>query len=286
MGFYFQETVISGSRSDTHGVRKGMDDIETAMTAMGWSTYDDERASATSRLIMYNEGGETTSSGIYLVVTSGTTEILYFQLANSWDNVGHTFDDLYIPAAEANAYMQVDHDASWVLWVSGDKDSVTFVSKTRGAYGHVIAGRGAKFYDDDFEPYSCYILTNPNIVHTFRGAGDPANHLTRARVIAGNPPRTHETGEAEFLKYAIGTNNEPRIGMGQDDTVFTATPILYTADDASPLAKGALGIVKNAWVISPYSAGVHDEMRFTVEGSSEEYMAFQGTTVSLLIRRA
>lgn len=278
MSFYFQETVVSGTRTDTHGVMKMIDDITTAMTTMGWSIYDDLRTTHPDKKIVLSSTGEdTTSSGIYLVVSSGTTEALYVQLANSWDNSGHTFDDLYIDDTAGSVLLIADHDGPAALWCSGDLDSVTLMSKARGSYTFVIAGRGANFYGPDLEPWGVYL--------TYGTAGMAASYASNVRGICGNPPRTFDSGEAEFLSYGLVATNEPRTGLGGDEAVWTACPILFTVDDNSPLAKGAIGIVKNAWSCRGQDTGISSEMVFTVDGSSEEYMVLGGT-YGLVLRRA
>ena len=277
--FAFYETVVSGSRIDTHGVSQGILAIATGMQSMGWSIYDDQLTDPSdSRIVMYNEEGETTSSGIYLVVASGSTSSIYFQIANSWDAGVHQADDLITPTVVSSIPLPVTHDTSWVLWTSGDKDSVTIVNKVENVYYHIIAGRGENFLGPDLEPYGVYLKEG--------GEGTPG--ATDVRGIVGNPPQTLLIqNEGEFLVYPIAASNSPRTGLqgDEEDVILSALPLLFVVDDTSPLRKGAISIVKNVWNMRGTDIGVMSEMVFTVEGSSEEYMAFAGT-YALVIRRA
>ena len=93
-------------------------------------------------------------------------------------------------------------------------------------------------------------------------------------------------GEGEFLGIALATTNEPRQGLGQEEAIFTFLPLVHTVDDASPLRKGAIGMVRNMWLGVTSNVGWLRESLITISGSSQTYLAFPDTTNSLVIRRS
>lgn len=140
----------------------------------------------------------------------------------------------------------------------------------------MTAGRSQHFLDDTMEPYGLYAYSALNYVPT----------TTTVRSIAGEPPQAFpNASEGEFLAYALGTTNEPRVGLGNSEAVWTATPMLHTVDDASPLSKGAIGVCSNFWSMTNQTTGIASPTEFEVTGTGERYLAFGGSA-SLVIRKS
>ncbi len=293
MAFAFREVTISGGRNDTEGTSKALNEIrDVLLNEMGWVEEDDRRTQAgssnvanTHKVVFNSDGGEDgTGPNWFLTVTSGTTaavatDVLGIQVASAYDVGTHDTagSGVEIPVAHSTITLNSDSDGYFNLWISGDKDSVVFLANPRNDYRFVIAGRGLHFLDDNAEPFGLYLHGSSN-----------TNPLSSSiRSIVGSPPvALAGTNEGEFIAPGLLIGNEPRIGLGQDEAIFTILPITHMVDDTSPVRKGAIGVVRNMWVGVTQNAGWIKESLLTISGSSQTYLAFPQTTTSLVIRKS
>jgi len=295
MAFAYREVVISGGRIDTEGTTKAIAEIEDVLVnEMGWLLHQDRRSQAgntnvtlTSKIVLESNRGESgDQSNWYLTITSGTvaapgSDLLGFQIHSSYD-LG-TFDTaatgVEAPASHTTFTMATDSDGFFTLWISGDKDGIVLVNNTRNAYGHMLIGRSQHFLDDSIEPFGLYLVGSTTLT-------SPVS--TTARSIAGSPPAAFgAANESEILGYGLATGNEPRQALGNEEPFFTALPLIHTVDDASPVRKGAIGVVSNAWGCAPELSGWSNESVITVSGSPDkEYICFPESSNGLVIRKS
>lgn len=292
MTFAFREVTVSGGRGDVEGTSEALNEItDVLVNEMGWVLKDDRRSQAgsaditlTHKVVFESDGGEVgTDPNWYLTITSGTaaatkSDYMGFQIASAYDTGTHdtAASGVETPTLHSTFYLNGDSNGFFNLWISGDKDSVVFVVNARNVYGMAIAGRGLHFLDNTAEPYGLYLYSaaNTNI------------NATIVRSIAGNPPQAFvNSSEGEFLVIPLATTNEPRLGLGQIEPVFTALPVLHTVDDSSPVRKGAIGVVKNAWSGIAQTVGWLKETILTVSGTGQEYVAFPDGSNALIIRK-
>ncbi len=293
MAFAFREVTISGGRNDTEGTSTALNEIrDVLLNEMGWVEEDDRRTQAgssnvanTHKVVFNADGGEDgTGPNWFLTVTSGTTagvgsDLLGIQVASAYDVSTHdtAASGVEIPTTHTTITLGADSNGYFNLWVSGDKDSVVFISNPRNSYTHVIAGRGLLFLDTNAEPFGLYL----------KGAANTDPLSTSVRSIVGSPPvALAGTNEGEFLAPNLATTNEPRIGLGQEEAIFTILPITHLADDTSPVRKGAIGVVKNMWTGVNHSGGWIKESLLTISGSNQIYLAFPQTSDTLVVRKS
>ncbi len=293
MSFSFREVTISGLRNDTEGTSQAINEItDVLVNEMGWVLEDDRRTQAgnsdvtlTHKVVFKNDTGESgTDSNWYFTITSGTTaslnqNTLGFQMHSAYDVGTHDTAATGVenPVLHSTLTLATDSNGNFNLWVSGDKDSVVFVTNQINTYGHMTVGKSKGFLDDTIEPFGLYIAGVANTTAT----------STQVRSIVSNPPiALANANEGEFLSIALTTTNEPRQGLGQDEAIFTFFPMVHMVDDASPVRKGAIGMVRNMWVGVSSNAGWIKESLITISGSSQTYLGFPETTNSLVIRRS
>jgi len=294
MSFSFREVVVSGTKDGTEGTSKCLNEIVDVMVnGMGWVMEEDRRLESgstnvtlTHKVVFNSNGGESLDqSNWFFTITSGTvaapgSDLLGLQIATAYDTGTHdtAASGVETPLGHTTLTVPVDSNGNFVLWVSGDKDGVVFVTHVRGVYGYAIIGRGQHFVDNSIEPFGLYINSN---------ASSTTVTSTTCRSIAGQPPQAFQNAsEGEILGYSLGAINEPRVGLGSGETFFTAVPLVHTVDDGTPLRKGAVGLVSNAWSCAPATAGWVRETVITVSGSpNRQYIAFPDVSTNGIVIR-
>ena len=290
MSFAFREVTISGLRTDVEGTSSALNEITDVMVnEMGWVIEDDRRLQSgstnvtlTHKVVFNSDQGESGSeSNWYLTITSGTsaaigTNSLGLQIHSAYDVVTHdtAASGVETPAAHTTFTLGTDSDGIFNLWVSGDKDGIVLVTNETNTYDHMIIGKSKTFLDASTEPFGLYIA----------GAAGTTPGSTTVRSIVGNPPiALQNTNDGEFLTITLGINNEPRFNLGQVEPIFTVLPMVHTIDDAA--SKGAIGLVRNAWMAAPEDVGWLQESILTITGSNQTYLAFPDNSEGLVIRR-
>lgn len=291
MSFYFHQTTISGGRFDTEGTAAGIQEIARVMTNhMGWTTHDDRtnQAGANHKMVLRTVG-EDPGPAFYLIMTSGSSggsvgqNEIGMQIATAWDETTHAVpaSGVIAPTATTSSYLITSTNGFYSLAMSGDKDAVLLHTRVDDVGDRVFFGRCKNFLPTSLEPYGLYLLSDNN-------NNAALTDQTTTKAIVGNPPIALEgSSDAVLLSFGFSTTNEPRIGIASSAVapIFTAFPVVLFAQNTSPVEKGAIGIARNAWAFLNNTAGLNDEMIFTVSGSSETYMAFIGTSESFVIRR-
>ncbi len=293
MTFVYKELTVSGSRADTEGTAKFIQEAKLFLEEAGWTTFDDQStAVAGSHLITFSSNGEEdTFPTFYIVLNSGTTaaqnsNTVSLQVATNWDAGAHDEGSGVIaPTAKiTQAAIEGDSNGDFNLWMSGDSQGVVFVTRNLSTqYDSVCIGRANQFHTlaDD---------THPLYINGGTGAGIIVENTVNVRGIVGNPPRSlNDSSEGEIQSIAFATANQP-YNLGSVTSVFFAQPLIFTADDASPIRKGYIGTLRNAWGGAGTSAGMLQEGTLIASGTDfgeQVYRAFTVSTVdSLIIRQS
>ncbi len=290
MTFGFRQVTISGHRADTEATSEVINEItDVLVNEMGWGLEDDRRSQAgssnvtlTHKVVFKSNGGESGDQpDWYFTLTSGTgaavgSNFVGSQLHTAYDIGTHdtAASGVETPTGHTTITLGTDSDGPFTLWISGDKDGVIFLTKPGGIEKWLTVGRSQHFLDNTLEPFGLYInhsTTNFNAVSSIVDS------------IAGSPPTAFTVGE--FLSYSLIATNDPRIGLGGDEALWTAMPLLHTVD-VNASNKGAIGICSNFWAMTQESTGIDTPTEFLASGTSNRYLAFGSTGLSLLIRKS
>jgi hypothetical protein len=295
MPFAYRDTIVSGTRAGVEGTSQGINEIVDLMVNnMGWSLTDDRRNQAgnasealTHKVVLSNGQGESgDQSNWYLTLASGSAAVvnqdtINMKIHSAYDTGTHLVpgSGVETPTTLVTHSISTDSDGNYRLWISGDKDGIAVVSVARDAYAIALAGRSQTFLDSSLEPFGCYLFS----------VAETAIATTAVKSLAGNPVQAFTgNGEGEFLIYGYSATNDPRMGLGNEEAFFSALPIVHTVDDASPLRKGAIGLVSNAWACAPATAGWLKGTVIVVSGTpNKEYIAFPSpSTAGIVLRKS
>jgi hypothetical protein len=292
MPFAYRQVTVSGHRVDTEGTSTALNEIaDVLVNEMGWTMEDDRRSqngssnvALTHKIVLNSNGGEGGHPNWFVTLTSGTTatagsDTIGMQLATAYDTGTHdtAASGIETPTIHTSLNLNVDPDGPYTLWISGDKDGVVLVSQRHGdLMNWMTFGRGRHFLDDTLEPYGIYCYAQAN--NTLPTA-------TAVRSIVGEPPVSLNGGaEGEFIAYTLTSTNDPRTGLGNDQDIWVILPILFTADDASPVRKGAIGFT-NFFMAGNSNAGMLTPAEYTDEQTGRSYVFF-GSSSTLVIRKS
>jgi len=293
MPFTYREVTISGSRDDTEGTAKFIQEAKIFMEEAGWTTFDDQSsAAAGSHLITFSSTGEDgTLPTFYMVLNSGTTtgqnsNTTTFQVATNWDAGAHDEGTgLITPLTKATAQgLEGDSNGDFHVWMSGDSEGVVFITRNLSTqYDSMCVGRANQFHTIDVD-------THPLYIHGGTGVAIVVESSTNVRGIAGNPPKAFTaSSEMEIKAVAFSTTNQP-YNFGTATSIFFAYPLVWFADDVSPVRRGVIGTLRNAWHGAGTTPGMLQEATLVASGTDfgeQVYRAFTlNTTDSLIIRKS
>ncbi len=293
MPFTYREFTISGSRDDTEGTAKFIQEAKLFMEEAGWTTFDDNTtaAGASHQLVMSSTGEGNDLPTFYVVLTSGSggastgQNLTHFQVANDWDAGAHSVPagGLISPSTvSTNSTFNTRSQADYNVWLSGDSEGLAFITRQgTTTYDSVAFGRLNTFTSLDEDPYPLYVHTSPSSLVQ-------VENTINVRGIAGNPPRILDANsEAEIIAIAFGSNNQP-YQLGSVTSIFLAAPLVLMWDDGVPIRKGAIGTLRNAWAGAGSNAGMLAEGTLIASGTfgKQVYRAFlQASADSLIIRQ-
>lgn len=293
MVFVYNEVTVSGGNEGVVGAAGVINALADTLVAAGWSIDDDRRDQAgsaslttTHKIVFVNDGGEEgTHPNIYITLTSGTSAsqnqtVVGMQISGAYDNVSHTVPASGVKHPDTTTLFQlrtfnVDPDGYNRLWMAADKDQITFVNNYAGdQLPLVMIGRVHKFLDDDLEPYGAVIFSPGSMAPVSNGA---------LGLVGNNPVETITAisdGDMRAMTFSVAA--EPRAGLGNSEAIFTATPPLWTIDDASPLRKGAIGHPRHCFVGASQTAGLPPFGTAVVSGTGQEFAVFGGNNTLFL----
>jgi len=287
MAFAFREVTISGNKVGVEGISAALNEItDVLVNEMGWELFDDRRTQAgnsnvtlTHKVVFRNNGGEDgTANSWYFTLTSGTgasvaSNIIGFQMTDSYDVSTHDTSSSGVETPTSHnggVTMTLDSNGIFNLWVSGNKDGLVFVNNRENLYGMLLVGKSKTFLDS---------VTEPQGLYSFSSTSSTLATTLSARTIAGNPPEAFSaTSDSEILSLNQSSSNEPRIGLGNTDAIFTLLPLTLTVDDTTGPRKGFIGLLQNVWSVPPTSAGWIKESLVAISGSNQTYLAFPETS--------
>jgi hypothetical protein len=293
MVFSYNEVTISGGNAGIVGASSVLDAVADTMVAAGWVIDDDRRSQAgssvlanTHKIVLRNEGGESgTSPNIYVTLTSGNSAAqnaatVGMQVSGAYDNVSHTVPASGVKNPNTTTLSQlrtfsVDADGYNRLWIAADKDQVALVNNHSGSVTPVVfLGRIHKYLDDELEPYGAIVFSP--------GSMTPVSNNALG-IVGNNPPETITTSsDGDTVTIALTSAQEPRQGLGNQEAIFTANPILWTVDDASPVRKGVIGQIRHVWAGANQNAGLPPFGTAVVSGTGQEFAVFGGSTTLFL----
>lgn len=292
MPFNFREVVISGSRDDTEGTAKLLQEIKIFMEGAGWITFDDQSAAeAGSHLIAFSSTGEDgTLPTFYMILASGTTAAqnsnqVHFQVATNWDAGAHDEGGGIISPVTKSTTSTLDGDSNgdFNVWMSGDSEGVAFITRNASTqYDSMCAGRLNQFQTTAEDPYPLY-------THGANGVAILVESSISPRAIVGNPPiALTDNNSCEIVTLGFSTTNQP-YDLGSATSIYAAYPLFLAANDITPLRQGFIGTLRNAWAGTGTGAGMLQEGTLIASGTDfgkQVYRAFTfNTTRSLIIRQ-
>jgi len=295
MAFAYKNVAVSGSRSDTEGSSKTIQEIKSVMVnQMGWVVHDDRTTAAGNahKLVLRSNGEGDDKPTFYMIMTSGINSSstagsngVTFQMSSYWDAASHTLGSGVATYSGLNAtnnhFLVVQAENDNLLWISGDKDAVHVASNywalnaTSHTLGTVSMGRCYNFLPVSQEPYGLFVRSTTGTAVLGAGA---------IQLVAGNNPMLDVLGIT--TNYTMAATNQP--STFTDPGTFLFTPLLALIADVTPTRKGAVGLLPGVW--DGMGSGVIGLQNFSTVTSSgtfgtRTYIAFiAGTTESIIFR--
>lgn len=295
MVFVYNEVTVSGGNEGIVGAAGVINALTDTLVAAGWSIDDDRRSQAgssslatTHKIVFVNDGGEEGNHpNLYITLTSGVSAtqnqtVVGMQISGAYDNVSHTVPASGVKNPDTTTLSQlrtfnVDPDGYNRLWMAADKEQITFVNNYAGnQLPLVFLGRVHKFLDDDLEPYGAIIYSPGSMAPISNGA---------LGLVGNNPVETITAiADGDVTGMTFNVAAEPRAGLGNSEAIFTAAPLLWTLDDASPVRKGAIGHPRHCFTGASQTAGLPPFGRAVVSGTGQEFAVF-GANNTLFLRK-
>lgn len=136
------ETTIKKSVANTAGA---MTEIKTRLEAMGWTTHDDQSGGSPPYYVFSSDGESGNFMTGYLKMTwNNTTDRIETDHYIHWDNSTHSGTTRIY--ASTHHDLVVDDDASFELWIYGNKDQVIFLTLISGSYDEIGFHHVLPFY--------------------------------------------------------------------------------------------------------------------------------------------
>lgn len=113
--------------------------LKNRMVDMGWTDHDDQ-ISGSSYFVVYSDGeAGGCPYRLYLQIINDSANILTFRRWAFWNNSTHAgilgmYSDIY-------SRVTVDDDASFYVWIYGNKDSIVLLTLVAGTYDGVTVHR-------------------------------------------------------------------------------------------------------------------------------------------------
>ncbi len=293
MPFTYKELTVTGSRADTEGTAKFIQEAKIFLESAGWTTFDDNSAAAAgSHLIAFSSTGETSSfPTFYIVLNSGTTtaqnsNVVSLQVSTDWDAGAHDEGAGVIAPSSLTAVSSVatDSNGDFKVWMSGDSEGVVFITRQGAStYDSACIGRANQFHSTAQDPFPLYI-------NATSATAIIVENTSNVRGVVGNPPKAiNANSDAEVRSIAFTANNQPYNQSGAT-SIYFAWPLVFTTDDitVATFKKGIIGTLRNAWGGAGSNAGMFNEGRLIASGTDfgkQVYRSFlAATTDSLIIR--
>lgn len=287
MVFGYTNATLSGVVPGNEGVADLIQAIGGFLTGtLGWTETEDrtDQAGSNHKLILQSNGEDNDASTFYLVLTSGSN-VVGFQGATFWDTGTHTVGSgVESPSAATTVTLNAGSDKIIHYWLSGDKDSVNFITRVNGDYDGIHYGLIEPFTSSANDPFPVYLVGTSAVtvdvtVDTTNGAH---SFLDGTTALTAN-----EADWEAVFPNPVGTDQAPGNIFGATEN-FVGFPVIAGVSDASPTRRAVRGFSKNLWVtIGPSNSSLTQEDIFD-PGTGKTYQVFfdgANSTEAVVIRR-
>ncbi len=296
MPFGFKTFVVSGTRDDTEGASKLVQELKDFMISVGWTLTEDrsDQAGADHFVVLESNGEDSNFPTFYMVVHSGNSisapiaDTINVFPSTAWDTSTHAVPSSGVRIGPTNnaSPLDVDSNGNTDIWLSGDSEGLCCVSKKQGVntYDSLFFGRANSFRPVSENPYPLYTA----------GVNGIAIDATPNSVdgIGGQPPKAF-TGTSAILTLGplFATSDSP-YNIGAATSIYYAAPLgmwynLGTGGPGPSLDRsGAMGTARNAWVGAGTNQSLLQASKLTASGTfgKQVYQAFTATAESLIMR--
>lgn len=297
MPFGFKTFVVSGTRSDTEGASKLVQELSTFMVSVGWTVTDDrtDQPGISHKMVLQSNGEDSNFPTYYMIVHSGNSatptadqDTINILPATAYDVGAHAVpaSGVEVPNNNNIAPIDVDSNGNTDIWMSGDSEGVAIVTKKQGGnvYDSTFFGRANSVRTVEENPYPLYTAGVNGI------AVDPTP--TAVKGIGGQPPQLF-TGSSDIvaLAYSFATNDAP-YNIGAATSIYFASPIVLVHGDTTGGVppdlhrRGIIGTARNVWVSAGSNQSLLQASKLTASGTfgKQVYQAFTTTAESLVMR--
>lgn len=298
MPFTYSHVIVSGTNSGVEGVAQFIQLARPFLESAGWTMVDDRTAQAgsatlanTHKMVFSSRGESGAEPTFYMTIVSGTgagpaNNQASFVVHTAYDVGTHALPASGVASstvANASAALQVrSTDSVTEVWMSGDADGVTFVTKRITAvptFDSQTIAKVKSFYGSAVEPYGIFLLGSSTIA------------LQTSTIalygVANEPPLSidNSTLLANAVSPTLPAAAQP-YNTGVADSIYFAMPIVVVLGSANK-QQGAVGVIPSLWEGTSTTGGMLNEGILTASGSGgvQTYKVFSDSTKSLIIRR-
>ncbi len=296
MPFGFQTFVVSGTRDDTEGASKLIQDMSTFMVSLGWTVTDDrsDQAGTAHKVVLESNGEGNNFPTFFMIVHSGSStsastgqDTVNVLPATAYDVAAHAVPSsgVQVPAASNTSPIDVDSNGNTNIWISGDSEGIVVVSQrsSSSSYDSLYFGRANSVRSVAENSYPLYTA----------GVNGIAIDVTPGVVegIGGQPPEVF-TGSGDILAIGYLFNTEQPYNIGAATSIYFAAPIFIWYNDTtggpgpSNQRRGAMGTARNAWIGAGSNQSMLQASKLIASGTfgKQVYQAFTATSESLIMR--
>lgn len=231
-------------------------EIKNRMADMGWTVHDD-MYTADDYYVMKSISEAADEMPFYVQIAYGVTaNKLTIRAFAWWNNTTHV-GTCRLGASDSYHYLNADDDNNFYLWIYGNKDWVSIITKTTTVYQSTGFGKVKRFWDVEGVLQSNVTLGN-NVVLTL-AAGEVNDFLVgRDYQIVG------ENGEG---RQPVTVN-----AKNPSSNTITLTSLAYDFD-----ANSRIGQTPYPWMIRPlhtasYSYWLRQQVSGTVSDPTANYI--------------
>ena len=297
MVFTYRNITVSGSRADTEGASKFIQEAKLFLEGGGWTTEDNQTAqpgsataSGTHKLVLKSNGEGNPYATFYMTIFSGTgaavgSSQVSFMMSTAYNSTTHDVPTTGTStnlsnAQDAQTTLNTPSEANFEVWMSGDSEGVAFVTRNGATYDTVCVGRANSFSSQFNNPYPLYVNSASTSTITVATS-------TTARAVGGQPPQAfNATSDCETQTMTALTSTNQPYDLDAATSIFLAVPLVLIYNDTSPLRKGVAGTLRSVWATVGTTAGALAEGRLTASGTFgvQTYRVFPNAADALLIR--
>lgn len=297
MAFTYRNITVSGSRADTEGASKFIQEAKLFLETAGWTTEDNRTAqpgsataSGTHKLVLKSNGEGSPYGTFYMTIFSGTAAAVgssqvSFMMSTAYNSTTHDVPTTGTStnlnnAQDTTTTLNTPSEANFEVWMSGDSEGVAFVTRNVATYDTVCVGRANSFSSQFNNPYPLYVNSVSTSVIT-------VTNTNQVRAVGGQPHQAFNDNNSCGVSIiaSFASTNQP-YDLDAATSIFLAVPLVLYYDDATPIRKGVAGTLRSVWATAGTTAGALAEGRLTASGTFgvQTYRVFPNAGDALLIR--